>query len=154
MNVTHARDSCQTPVGNQSRVTAGVTLKAAEALTDPGRQYFTREQVACLIHLAFLSGAEHRRAFDTAELIATWDANTTPRRTRQQRVDWELAQHAEQAELRRLRERPHGQTAVSPVQPVGLDDYGNVVPVGQTPNPECGWPAVAQPGQPGLRVAA
>lgn len=154
MNVTHARDSCQTPVGNQSRVTAGVTLKAAEALTDPNRQYFTREQVAYLIHLAFLSGAEHRRAFDTAELIATWDADTTPQQTQEARIAWELGQYAERMELRRLRERPPQVAPIALDRPTGIDDYGNIVPAGQAPDPGCEWPAVTKPGSTPLRVAA
>jgi hypothetical protein len=142
-------------VGDPTRPTAGVTLKAVDALRDPNVQHFTREQVAYLMHLAFLSGAEHRRAFDLAELIATWDTSTTPRQTREQRIAWEMQRYAEQAELRRLREserRPRPSTRA--VQPTGLDEFGNVVPVGEAPDPQCEWPEVAQPGRTNLRVAA
>jgi hypothetical protein len=137
------------------RPTAGVTLKAVEALRNPDVQHFTREQAAYLMHLAFLSGAEHRRAFDLAELIATWDANTSPRRTREQRIAFEMQRYADQVELRRLREagrRPRRKGRA--VQPTGIDEYGNVEPAGEMPDPNCGWPEVAQPGGAILRVAA
>jgi hypothetical protein len=137
------------------RPTAGVTLKAVEALRDPNVQHFTREQVAYLMHLAFLSGAEHRRAFDLAELIATWDANTNPRQTREQRIAFEMQRYADQAEMRRLRTSGRRtRRSVRAVQPTGLDESGNVVPVGEMPNPRCEWPDVAQPGQPDRLVAA
>jgi hypothetical protein len=106
---------------------AGVTLKAVAALTDPNVQHFTREQVAYLIHLAFLSGAEHRRAFDHAELIAAWDVNTTPLRTREQRIAWEMAEYERLADLKLAR-----------------DAYADRVAVNPWPN--CPWPEVAVPG--------
>lgn len=69
---------------------AGVTLSATEALQGD-QQVFTREQVAYLIELAWMSGLSHGRLYDQAELIATWDAATSPRETREQRVAREIA---------------------------------------------------------------
>jgi hypothetical protein len=142
-------------VGDANRPTAGVTLKAVDALRDQDVQHFTREQVAYLMHLAFLSGAEHRRAFDLAELIATWDANSTPQQTREQRIAYEMQRYAEQAELRQVREadrRPAPRD--QPMRPTGVDEWGNIVPAGEAPDPHCEWPEVAQPGRPSLRAVA
>jgi len=135
MKVTQTRDGRQSLGTPPPRITAGVTLKAVQALQDPDVQHFTREQVAYLIHLAFLSGAEHRRAHDLAELLASWDINTPPRRTRQDRIAWEMRQYIEQAEMRQAR-----------------DEFGRDPRLRPVADPD--WPAVATPGGTKAQVAA
>lgn len=71
---------------------AGTTLAAVDAINS-GQQTFTRAQVAYLMHLTFLSGIEHARTFGTAILIAGWDINTTPRRTRDLLIAERLAEY-------------------------------------------------------------
>jgi hypothetical protein len=63
---------------------AGVTLSAVEAL--PDAQIFTRDQVAYLIHLAYLSGGRARNLLDDAELVGTFAEHITPRMAREQRI--------------------------------------------------------------------
>lgn len=106
---------------------AGVTLKAVDALTNPDVQHFTRDQVAYLLELAFLSGAEHRRLFDLADMLTSWEVHGPWRRTRKQRIAWEMAEYERLADLRRARDA-YAQGAVA------------------EPWPDCEWPEVARPG--------
>jgi hypothetical protein len=116
---------------------AGVTLKAVDALRDTNVQHFTREQVAYLMHLAFLSGAEHRRAHDVAELMATWDekfpgpgrctvVRPHTKRIRDLRKAARMAEYDRIADLKRAREAYDRPSA--------------------NPWPDCEWPEVARPG--------
>jgi hypothetical protein len=126
------------------RLPAGVTLKAVEAAG--GQQTFDRAQVAYLIHLAFLSGAEHRRLFDAADLAATWEDNTAPRVTHEMRVAAEMRLYAERDELRKLREAGRRPVRMRPGQRYGWDERQREVPVGESVEPDIEWPAVAVPG--------
>ena len=74
----------------------GTTLAAAEAISS-GQQSFTRDQVAYLIHIAFLSGIEHARAFGTAVLIAGWEIHQQPHRTRDMLIAERLAEYEHHA---------------------------------------------------------
>jgi hypothetical protein len=51
---------------------AGGVLTAVDALQDPARQTFTREQVAYLLRLAYDSGRTAAYVGDLAELHADW----------------------------------------------------------------------------------
>ena len=135
MTVRQSGQHRQTSDNNPPNITAGVTLKAVDALNDPNVQHFTRAQVAYLIHLAFLTGAEHRRTHDRAEMLASWDIATSIEGTRAQRIAWELEMAERRAEIRRAHE------AERPPPWVGA-------------LADCEWPEVAVPGQPRLRVAA
>lgn len=70
---------------------AGVTLAAAEALQDPTRETFTREQVAYLMRLAYDSGRTATYLDDIARIHCTGLDNAFLRRTYEQRVADELA---------------------------------------------------------------
>lgn len=135
MTVEQLLDNRYTSRAKPPKLTAGVTMKAVDALTDPNVQHFTRAQVAYLIHLAFLSGAEHRRAHDTAELLASWNVSMSIEETRAQRIGWELELAGRRAEIRRAHdaERP----------PPWAGTLAG-----------CEWPEVAVPGEPRLQVAA
>lgn len=135
MTVSQRRLHRQTSSNNPRNITAGVTLKAVDALRDPNVQHFTRDQVAYLMHLAFLSGAEHRRAHDTAEMIASWDVAATVQETRAQRIAWELELAERRTQIRREHETEHPPAWVGTLA-------------------GCDWPEVTQPGWATLRVAA
>lgn len=70
--------------------TSGVTLSAVEALGHA--ELFTRDQVAYLIHLAYLSGARTRTLLDDAEMVATFAEHVTPTNARQRRIAKRLAE--------------------------------------------------------------
>lgn len=92
--------------GPATRPTAGVTLSATAGMASQAT--FTREQVAYLIHLAFLSGGNARTALDMAEIEGIHDEHPPdPRMTRQQRVAARLADMHERAERARAGKTPH-----------------------------------------------
>ncbi len=162
MKVTPMSESRQSSGGKPPPVTAGVTLKAVEALDH--QDTFTRAQVAYLMHLAFRSGAAIRTAGDMAELEAACEANFQPHPTREQRVRIRLAEMDESAARFRRDWEARRRKLTPPMahQPTGLkehDDFGRllepqVVPVGQRVNPDVEWPDVAVAGKPELRVVA
>jgi len=65
--------------------TAGSVLAAAAALQDPTRDTYTRDQVAYLMHLAYLSGGTARHVGDIHEMTATWARHPHERATAEQR---------------------------------------------------------------------
>jgi hypothetical protein len=69
---------------------AGTTLAAADALQRGPNGWWTDEQVAYLIHLAYQTGRAHAAGDDLAEEAATWAANQPPAVTREQRVQERL----------------------------------------------------------------
>lgn len=91
--------------------TAGGILAAADALQDPTRATFTREQVAYLMHLAYDAGRTATHLDDIARIHCTWVDNAERRRTYEQRVADELAAMDAAAQARAAREdrpyRPH-----------------------------------------------
>lgn len=113
MNVTHARDSCHSSVGNPPRITAGVTLKAVDALEDPNVQHFTRGQLAYVIALAYETGRLHAASENIAEAVAYWQEFADPEVTREERVQ---RRHAEMASgMVRVANRP----AAAGLHPLG-----------------------------------
>lgn len=75
---------------NTKHLTAGTTLRAIDAIRSP-QQTYTRDQVAYLMHLAYLSGRTTRALDDLAELHGTWAEHREPRITREQRVAERIA---------------------------------------------------------------
>lgn len=71
----------------------GTTLAATDAMRS-GQETYTCDQVAYLLQLAFLSGAGHRNAMDTAEMVAQWSIHTTPLATSAQRKAQRLEVYA------------------------------------------------------------
>lgn len=69
---------------------AGI-LAASAALQDPTRRTFNREQVAYLMHLAYLSGGTARRQGDINEMTRTWATHPHQRITAEQRYAERMA---------------------------------------------------------------
>lgn len=80
---------------NRPATSAGVTLSAVEALGSA--EIFTRDQVAYLIHLAYLSGGRTRNLLEDAELVATFAEHVTPKIVREQRILARIAAMTEAA---------------------------------------------------------
>ena len=76
---------------------AGGILAAADALQDPTRQTFTREQVAYLTRLFYDSGRTARYVGDLAELHAGWARHPLQRPTAEQRYQERMAEMAANA---------------------------------------------------------
>lgn len=74
---------------------AGMTLSAVEALRD-GRQTFTAEQAAHLMHLSYEAGRSDNARDDLFELWASWADRAFVRATYESRV---AARSAEMAAL-------------------------------------------------------
>lgn len=72
---------------------AGTTLAAAEALKHRRGRTWTDEQVAYLIELAYRTGLAKGRAYDTAELLATWSEKHVDPPTREDRIAAEMASY-------------------------------------------------------------
>ncbi len=160
MKLTQDSGDRQTTGREEPAITAGVTLKAVEALDEQGA--FTRAQVAYLIALAYESGlvqghrdlAEHLDAArGMAEIADCWAEHAQPRASREQRV---ARRHREMAEgVRREQKRPPAK--LPPLEAgyrTGLDDHGREVRVGGPVNPHAEWPEVATPGATHLRAVA
>ena len=77
--------------------TAGGILAAADALQDPTRQTFTREQVAYLLHLSYDSGRTAQVVGDLAELHAGWARHPIQQATAEERYQERMAEMAASA---------------------------------------------------------
>lgn len=133
-------------------ITAGSTLAAAEALSDPTRETFTRAQVAYLIDLAFRTGVQHRNTYDRAEMIGNWDTHTSPHRTRAQRIAAEMRRYETDAAARRQIESewPTPTHTFQQVQHWDASDWARhgltIRRSRQVLNLDEPWPDVAVPG--------
>jgi hypothetical protein len=127
MTVEHEPGDRQTLADIGPPLTAGVTLKAVDALEQ--QDTFTRAQLAYLIALAYQSGRAHAAAEDMAETAACWQEFAEPRTTREQRVAQRLADM--QAQVKRTAQRPKTH-----------------------PTLDVEWPEVAVPGHALLRAVA
>lgn len=111
----HPLDQHETDQGDlmtSTTPTAGGILAAADALQDPTRATFTREQVAYLMHLAYDAGRTATYLDDIARLHCTWADNADLlRQTYEQRVADEMAAMDAAGQARAAREgrpyRPH-----------------------------------------------
>jgi len=74
------------------RLSAGVTLRAADALRQGQQEVYTSAQVAYLLHLAYESGRTAAAGEDLAEAVACWAEHPLPRITRAQRVAQRIAE--------------------------------------------------------------
>lgn len=77
--------------GTNTSLSAGVTLRAADALRQ-GQETFTSAQVAYLVALAFESGRTAAAGEDLAETVACWVEHANPRRVRGDRVAARVAE--------------------------------------------------------------
>ncbi len=160
MTVEHGLDDRQTTADIGPNLTAGVTLKAVEALEQ--QKTFTRAQMAYLVALAYDSGltqgradlAEHlAKAESMAEIAACWDEHYQPKPTRKQRI---ARRHEDMRDAmwRENNRPPWNRTPIEPGYRTGVNDYGWVVNAGGRVNPDVEWPEVAVPGGRELRVVA
>lgn len=81
---------------NSTTPSAGGILAAADAIRGPQTTY-TREQVAYLMHLAYLSGATARHLGDINEMTKTWATHPHQRITAEQRHAERMAEMAAHA---------------------------------------------------------
>lgn len=99
-----------TPAYDPPTLTAGVTLRAVEAL-ETGQQTFTRAQVAYLLALAYDSGRTAAYREDLAEMHSTWEDRDERRRTYLERIAERLESYATAGERINSRlGRPKGYT--------------------------------------------
>lgn len=71
--------------------TAGTTLNACAALTNPHRDTYTRAEVAWLLKLSYLSGLRDGRRFDLADWLYGFAEHHTDPPTREDRIAAEIA---------------------------------------------------------------
>jgi hypothetical protein len=88
-------------IGGAFPETAGVTLSALAAIQE--QETFTARQVAYLMNVMYLVGAQARTAGDRAELTASQGAHFVPAATRAARIAARLKRMAEQHEIEVLR---------------------------------------------------
>lgn len=128
-------------------ISAGVTLNASEAVVS--QETFNRDQVACIVQLAFQSAAEAVRDIEHADLVCTWNTNRSPWMSAVDRYNRRMesiaagaAREALRDEARRASRRP-----LRAHQPTGADPRsGAIVPAGEPVDPACVWPDVTVPG--------
>jgi len=108
------------------------------------RETFNRSEVAYLLALAFRSGAS--LALEMSEDIVRWAGEPIVKRTAEQRYRERLAAIEAGAERQRAIDAARPPRPIPARGATGVDEAGNVVRVGEMPDPDVEWPAVVEPG--------